>query len=290
MAADVEDWVKFAHGLPSFQRRLEIARHVRPRLKRFLYKYRTLDPSDETSVDRLRDLLLRSSLWLSSPVDFNDPFDMATVIVADGNKKQRRRRFLKLMKEHGLGRKQRKVKAEELSSKDIRELERDLTNVFKENQKEVGVYSFAGDPRNILMWSHYAGNHTGICLQIDRDEDLPTFSYALPVKYSTEFPETNWFRGFAKSLGTVMLRKHIGWKYEKEHRMVFPENARKYLAFEPRALKGVIFGCKASPDTIAKVGELLAERTRKGLPSVNVYTAKMHERRYQLNIWKHNTR
>lgn len=46
----------------------------------FLYKYFGFDHTSQTSIDRLRQIILDSQLWLSSPVDFNDPFDMSSYV------------------------------------------------------------------------------------------------------------------------------------------------------------------------------------------------------------------
>lgn len=47
---------------------------------RFLYKFRSFIASDPESVDRVRDVIVRSRLWLSSASDFNDPFDMSASV------------------------------------------------------------------------------------------------------------------------------------------------------------------------------------------------------------------
>ena len=70
MDFDVHGWIASVQKLPYFKRRIEIARRIKPRLSRYLYKYRAVDETSEVSLDRQRDLLARSRLWLSSPIDF----------------------------------------------------------------------------------------------------------------------------------------------------------------------------------------------------------------------------
>lgn len=36
---------------------------------------------------------------------------------------------------------------------------------FNKIQKEIGVYCLTTVPDSILMWSHYANNHKGVCLE-----------------------------------------------------------------------------------------------------------------------------
>src|ERR1700729_1649096 len=59
-----------------------------------------------------------------------------------------------------------------------------LRESFAEQRRKFGVCCFcAGDPRNVLMWSHYAGAHFGICLQFETARDPPTLMRALRVPY-----------------------------------------------------------------------------------------------------------
>ena len=53
-------------------------------------------------------------------------------------------------------------------------------------QKEVdacGILSLCAKNDDILMWSHYASSHRGICLEFKAGDNDPFFAYALPVTY-----------------------------------------------------------------------------------------------------------
>lgn len=39
-------------------------RQVQPPYPRFFYRYAAINPSDPVSVDRMRDVIVRSELWL----------------------------------------------------------------------------------------------------------------------------------------------------------------------------------------------------------------------------------
>jgi hypothetical protein len=58
--------------------------------------------------------------------------------------------------------------------------------------------------------------------------------------------------------------------------------AGRYLPFPPAALCGLIFGCRADPQFIATVEEILSARAAAGDPAVRVYTAHTHATKYQL--------
>src|SRR5262249_779046 len=94
---DYEALVRYFESLSTHQLR-------RSRLwlvPRFLYKFRTFDPRDSTSVYRLKDLIVRSRFWLSSPLDFNDPFDMSAKVEVDGSIREKRLRLEEMLKDRG---------------------------------------------------------------------------------------------------------------------------------------------------------------------------------------------
>ena len=140
-----------------------------------------------------------------------------------------------------------------------------LVRSFDGVRDAAGIYSFAGDARNTLMWSHYASVHKGVCLMFDRAQDIATLSHALRVKYVQNLPVLNWIRSFHKDISKMLSSKHPAWRYERESRIMINFQAERYLPFEPQALRGLIFGCRAEPDFIDAVEQILAERVASTL-------------------------
>jgi hypothetical protein len=54
---------------------------------------------------------------------------------------------------------------------------------LKRLHEEVGVLCFSEKYDNILMWSHYAKSHTGLCVEFSRSQYL---RFALKVQYVEE--------------------------------------------------------------------------------------------------------
>ena len=65
-------------------------------------------------------------------------------------------------------------------------------HAFEKQRSSMGVFSFAGTPRDILMWSHYAQDHTGVCLRFSAAAHLRVFVGAVGVTYSQSYPKLNW--------------------------------------------------------------------------------------------------
>jgi len=281
---DTHQFISHLEKQAYFERRLEIARWVKPPLPRFLYKYRAVEYDDPVAIDRLRDLLVRSRFWLSSSDDFNDPFDMSAKFLIGKGGLAKRKRFEKLAKMVGLKRREREKFVRVSMSTPHNKLEDRFRFIFEKNVSETGVYSFAGDPRSILMWSHYAKNHTGICIQFEMAQDIGNLSKAIPVEYTVNYPEVDWLTDFKESLTAVMLSKHEGWKYEREERIVMPRQARKYIRFKSIALRSIIFGCRATRKEKDAIAGLLKERASLKLNPVYLYQAKQHKSEYKLVI------
>lgn len=98
--------------------------------------------------------LAQRKLWASFPTAFNDPFEF------------RVSRTAALAQVDAL--KADNPDLEKLSQVEI--CEALCCNIETELQK-FGVTCFTENPTDILMWSHYADNHRGVCLSFDFDEE-----------------------------------------------------------------------------------------------------------------------
>jgi hypothetical protein len=259
----------------SFRERINFFRDQR--IPRFLYKFRAA-PDTSDSLHSITDIILNSKLWLSSPADFNDPFDMARKMVLQSTGVQRRRRINELLKGR-LNFEERGKRTAEWMKKPIAELEKMIQSISQKQTSRTGICSFADDPLNILMWSHDASKHRGICCQFDVALDPSLF--ALPIEYSEEYPVVNWIINFNKDNLKAMLRKHSGWSYERESRIILLDHARRPYHFRPEALSALILGCRADEESILK---LVSDRRSNGLPKPKLYRAIRHDRKYKITL------
>jgi hypothetical protein len=122
-------------------------------------------------------------------------------------------------------------------------------------------------PDSILMWSHYAANHTGIVIEFDTTEK--PFSeigeeLMLPVTYSEK--KANYFHfntlaEFQKAMFSVAATKAVDWSYEKEVRIVLgagkPLRESLYLQLAPASITQVLFGCRTTGSVKLEVSAAL---------------------------------
>lgn len=101
------------------------------------------------------------------------------------------------------------------------------------------VCSFSGTQYSIIMWSHYADQHRGFCIEYDT-ESLPPENLFVrmlyPVIYSeTLFDGTKYYLAAIRNRKTfnilfpalAALHKSPEWSYEEEWRLVIPANMVK---------------------------------------------------------------
>jgi hypothetical protein len=264
------------------QRRLRLRN--REQLSRFLYKYRSFN--GDYAEQNLRNIIVYSVLRLSAPATFNDPYEMFVHVVVEGTSKQRLERFTRLVEQQAPAQsreRQAEMVRTLMERPDAEHAERCQESISGIRQTS-GVFCFAGDPRSTLMWSHYADDHHGVCLQFERMRDFLTLGHAVRTNYRKDLPVVNWIVGFRKDIEQLLLAKHPCWEYEQERRITSIGDANRYLQLRPDALTGIIFGCRTKKPQRELVDRLLAEREALGAPAVKTYVTMQHPTKYRLVI------
>jgi Protein of unknown function (DUF2971) len=258
------------------------------------YKYRALQRVDtgaggpvaftRRSIENLHDILVESSFRLSRPTEFNDLFDTSANLIVAGSPVERQQRFEEIARTADVPVAQMQSGIQNLASRTDAELIAGFQRGLEIMRASMGIYSFAGDPRNILMWAHYADDHRGLCLEFDTAMDFMTLSRAVRVDYIEEYPTLNWISGFRNGIGSLLLRKHPRWVYEDETRIILPDAGGQYLRFLPAALRKIIFGYRAGEQAIEIVQQLLAERKKVGHPEIELCRAVPGDREDLLTL------
>lgn len=160
----------------------------------------------------------KPALWLSQAGEFNDPFDCAFLYnnhskeIYDGST------------EHDLAKKE-----------ELEQYERDKQS--KKLQSMVFVACFSERNNSMLMWSHYAEQHTGLCVGY-RLYDLIEKYNIFPVIYSNQMPQISDIRNAEEgTLYQSILTKCEDWSYEQEWRIIDIDKSKegcsgKLISFE----------------------------------------------------------
>jgi hypothetical protein len=154
---------------------------------------------------------------------------------------------------------------------------------FNEKLKKFGILSLAEGPKDILMWSHYAEHHKGICIEFQRSklDDLGDITKTRKVNYTKNYPSVSAKSllnetDIEKTLMRVLYTKSEFWKYEQEWRMFVPEGNKVYRV--PSKIQSITFGSRASQMDIDIVRRLV-----KG-SDILLHQAQLKESEFGLKI------
>lgn len=160
---------------------------------------------------------------------------------------------------------------------------------LKEIMDDVSIFCLTEDKDNLLMWAHYAGNHTGIVIKF---KDVPEFDtpikLAQKVIYVDTFPEISYDDIFndkytEREIHDIFsLTKGKDWKYEKEWRIVsgLRDKSKPYeiIPFAKEEVKAVYLGCKISDENKRTVIDIIKYK----YPWAEIYQTKKSNNEYKL--------
>jgi hypothetical protein len=245
-------------------------------------------------------------VWMAAPSSFNDPFDCQPEIVRNpesegrmqamivqnycpkiekalresktmlGRQREpiRRRTLLQLRKYLGLPHLPDDKKYNELKKWFAVPPDGDAAfSALKARLCQVGVLSLSATPKEMLMWAHYASQHSGFCLGFECSVGslLKNDAHTKAVKYLDTYPEIhlntlpiNWkvsveIGGISDSmvvdiqeprLQAAIYSKSKDWEYEQEWRVLASEVGKQPY---PGPLKKIIFGMRCEQDSRLRI-------------------------------------
>lgn len=267
----------------------------------FLYKYRELETYDVTSNslvlnNNTRNLLEKGEIWFSKPSAFNDPFDCHLSFDDNFNDKDAYNFFL-----------QRGIPSKEIKKvikkyKDNPEEVKKLKNISSTELFRIFCLSKVKD--NILMWSHYAKNHTGICIglkihhyqhticiqsnlgQIQNYVDSEGLLPGLYVNYTDDYPKPlNLFNRTSEDIEPFFLNKSKLWEYEQELRFLLLEQNFVYkdkpIKIPQCEIGEIIFGVNTNKNLETEIIKII-ENNEKLNPKL--YKCSLNQFKYKLDI------
>lgn len=249
----------------------------------YLYRYRHFQGEHR---EWTANILRRSVLFFSSPTLFDDPLDCKVHFQLSASEAQLRRNQQKLYKkfEPQLNRAQRRAQ----STENIRGFDREnslasLTTGLQNRVDKAGILCLSKAPDNVVLWSQYAAEHSGLCLIFSVAADIAFFARAQPVTYSKECPMIDALSDSGERMADVfLLTKALEWMYQEEWRIIDHDTGSGEKAFAPKSLVGVILGAKISmPDRTFTVN-CLRERSTP----VDIFESRIQPGRYGVSIHK----
>ena len=174
----------------------------------------------------LTDTLVNQRVHVSNPQTFNDPWDcfpcFDTTRVTDPAYRAKCIEYLRQFSFPNLTAAQQ-LSFETRLQADTHLFTKMFQTAFRESIRNMivkrwRIYCLARYPDRSLMWSHYANNHRGICLEFDASQAV--IGGAFQVAYREELPALDILASSNEAVFQVFLTKSLDWSYEKEYRIV----------------------------------------------------------------------
>lgn len=253
-----------------------------------LFHYQTFNDQ------HLVSLLSEGRLKLSSPDRFNDPWDCRVhykVPTDPAGVDRALQHWKELNRRHHpeISEVKRAIAAFNIQSDPGK-----LRDVFVKTEerlyeylcKQYRIYCLSERFDMPLMWGHYAGEHTGICLEFN--PKLPPFLKAVTkVRYLSAYPAYDIVDGDYGAL----ITKSADWSYEAEWRLIAEERAfarspltiktdNDFLNIPFGLLESIIIGCLTGESAQKQIETIV----KNNAPSVLIRKATLARDKYELVI------
>jgi len=248
------------------------------------YKYRSMTGESAQWVERT---VLQNEIYFAPASSFNDPFDLRPVFSLDANPARQKDDFLRMSKkfEPHLSESERlsearRVMETSLSAENIEHTTAAIQELHAHYlSTNVGILCVSTKRDDILMWSHYADSHRGVCLEFDGM--FAFMAHAQKVMYTHSRIPINPYEDDSNAMmEKALLTKSANWSYESEWRLCRYENGPGVVQFRPQNLTGIIIGALANTATQQKVKEW----AKKRVTPIRLYQASTNGRKFELDI------
>ena len=253
-----------------------------------LYKYAKWD---KYTQENLRN----SQLRFNTPEQFNDPFDSYPRFSMDNGEREKWFDLSSITAEH-------RVVMDQMSDDELNDLARIRDRHPLDNSKH-GITCFTKKNDNILMWSHYADSHRGICMGFDWGENdtvvafldgkrnRGNFSFlekggCFPISYCTADHRPVFSFCDSSHFGETMENKFDMWSYEEEFRFRVVSARQGVLPTQlynkPRLLKEIIICANMPLQHFVQCCHLLEELPNRN--EIKIFVAMLSNHAYKLEI------
>lgn len=244
--------------------------------------------------------LINNEIYFSSFSEFNDPFEFSNPMTDLSKYNEKARDELEKLYKNGVICEQDYLRLTHEVREPSEEQKNERAVLLDKIEKgliDFGVYCLSEVNDNILMWSHYAEEHKGFCIEFERLAcSLSENCMELKVNYIQEYQDLNnpkhlinfYVEMFSNSnalgrkkwqskykrlgeavrraedgeLGCAVLRnKFIDWAYEKEVRLINRRvGSHKY---KPKSIKRIVFGLRMSDRDKATIQNICKSEDKK---------------------------
>lgn len=219
-----------------------------------LYKYKDLSGD---GIGHVEDMLGNNQLWYSSPLNFNDPFDCRCVFNIRNTREElvfRKAAFL--VKHNGMTLADALAQADgdiPTGPQEVEQWQEQQIEGPSRQAANTSILCLTPVCDDFTMWTHYAKNHTGICIQfrvrdVSEEEHLNFIAAAHAIEYADRCPMINIVRDETVDIvRKAFLTKSTPFRYEREWRIVRMNQSPGLKSIPKGIVDAVILGCQIDP-------------------------------------------
>jgi Protein of unknown function (DUF2971) len=128
---------------------------------------------------------------------------------------------------------------------------KDIVRQIADSKSGVGIACFTETYEDVLMWTHYAGNYTGMCILYSTKQllgGLPEDVNLVRLAYVDEPPliATGHVSNAHNTAIRILSQKKYNWAHEREWRVLGPVG--KVRIGGTQAVKSIFFGSRVNLD------------------------------------------
>jgi hypothetical protein len=241
-----------------------------------LYKY-------YSDLPRNFEAVKNNKMWYSAPCCFNDVFDCTLTI----EEKDIFDSTLRMVPDSMSIRKGSPMWKQIRGT--VGQNIRTFLSSFDDLRSRMGISCLSETDDSLLMWAHYANNHSGLCVEYELLEFNRQLGFSpVPIVYSDDRVIIRTLETLGNDIQGLFIKsltsKSPEWGYEKEWRIIRDDGAcgekwdseKKGALLDAICPKSITLGCMAKPEYEQNVRKYCEENR------INLYKMEMSRREYRL--------
>ncbi|HHI5412215.1 TPA: DUF2971 domain-containing protein [Vibrio metoecus] len=240
--------------------------------------------------DGAKAIISNATMKFTHPKDFNDPFDCLPSYKINSFD------VLKTKYNHVIKDACKSMNyspAQRIKKK--REMEARLTNSLSKGtwqdsiRKSIGICSMTTHACNLLMWAHYAKEHTGMVFEFknlipENEDDYEEYLCSFKVKYEIDKPINDLSEA---SYEHDLLVKGKDWEYEDEVRCLDFWRKSGIHPYKRDLLSSIILGIRFDAKLEKGIRELVSSTNNIYGTNIKIYNAKVVKDKFKIFIPDH---
>lgn len=235
-------------------------------------------------------ILENSSLAFRNPMYFNDPYDFSFKLLDFSPTSENTVKDILFETYNHLNRQDRKVLWQTSKKKLMKTFHIEVEQLMREDIQHHGVTCFSEVYDQMLMWSHYAKSHSGICLGFDLVELFYEISQnthpermVRKVVYQDKISPIKYLEARQEATIRWMTTKSAMWEYEKEIRITLTfldlnEDQLNFQKISKESFNSVYLGSQIHPDDEESVRNICMTT----YPKIKIYKMSLADDEFRL--------